>query len=257
MPPPDMKKPLTAEKVATLKRWIEEGAAFEGHWAYLAPRRPELPAVPAGGLGGNDLDRFVLARLEQEGLKPSPEAPKEKLLRRVILDLTGCRRRWRSWTPFLADNDPKAYEKVVDRLLASPHYGERMAQMWLDLARYGETQGYHHDRAPGPVALAGLGDPGFQREQALRPFHDVEQLAGDLLPEPTRDQLVATGFHRNEMTTSEGGALPEEYIVKYVVGRVDTTARVWLGTSMACAECHDHKYDPISQKDFYRLFAFF
>lgn len=256
MPPPDMKKPLTPAKIATLRRWIEEGAKFEGHWAYLTPKRPELPAVREAGWPINELDHFVLARLEQEGLKPTPPAPKEKLLRRVSLDLTGLPPTVEELDAFLADNDSKAYEKVVDRLLASPHYGERMAQMWLDLARFGETQGYHHDRHR---------DLWHWRDWVIRAFNDnkpydqftTEQLAGDLLPNPTRDQLVATGFHRNEMTTSEGGALPEEYSVKYVVGRVDTTARVWMGTSMACAECHDHKYDPISQKEFYRLFAFF
>lgn len=256
MPPAEMKKPLTAEKVERLKRWIGEGAAYEGHWAYLAPRRPEPPAVRQADWARNDLDRFVLARLEQEGLKPSPEAPKERLLRRVSLDLTGLPPTVEELDAYLADPDPKAYEKAVDRLLGSPHYGERMAQQWLDLARYGETQGYHHDAHR---------DQWHWRDWVIRSFNEnkpydrfsVEQLAGDLLPEPTRDQLIATGFHRNEMTTSEGGALPEEYIVKYAVGRVDTTARVWLGTSMACAECHDHKYDPISQKDFYRFFAFF
>src|SRR5690606_33949178 len=181
---------------------------------------------------------------------------REKLLRRVTLDLTGLPPTVEEIDAFLADEDPMAYEKVVDRLLASPHYGERMAQQWLDLARYGETQGYHHDRHR---------DMWHWRDWVIRAFNDnkpfdeftIEQLAGDLLPNPTRDQLIATGFHRNEMTTSEGGALPEEYIVKYAVGRVDTTARVWLGTSMVCAECHDHKYDPISQKDYYRFFAFF
>jgi len=256
MPPPDMKKPLTPAKVATLRQWIHEGARFEGHWAYLTPKRPELPEIRETGWPINELDHFVLARLEQEGLKPSSPAPKEKLLRRVSLDLTGLPPTVEELDAFLADNDGKAYEKVVDRLLASPHYGERMAQMWLDLARFGETQGYHHDRHR---------DLWHWRDWVIRSFNEnkpydqftTEQLAGDLLPNPTRDQLVATGFHRNEMTTSEGGALPEEYSVKYVVGRVDTTARVWMGTSMACAECHDHKYDPISQKEFYRLFAFF
>jgi hypothetical protein len=256
MPPPDMKKPLTPAKIATLRRWIEEGAIFERHWAYLTPKRPELPSVRETGWPVNELDYFVLSRLEQEELKPTPPAPKEKLLRRVSLDLTGLPPTVEELDAFLADNDTKAYEKVVDRLLASPHYGERMAQMWLDLARFGETQGYHHDRHR---------DLWHWRDWVIRAFNEnkpydqftTEQLAGDLLPNPTRDQLVATGFHRNEMTTSEGGALPEEYGVKYVVGRVDTTARVWMGTSMACAECHDHKYDPISQKEFYRMFAFF
>ncbi|MGE3311786.1 MAG: DUF1549 and DUF1553 domain-containing protein, partial [Limisphaerales bacterium] len=215
-----------------------------------------LPEVKDAGWPLNEIDHFVLARLEQEGMKPTAPAPKERLLRRVSLDLTGLPPTVEELDAFLADPDGKAYEKVVDRLLASPHYGERMAQTWLDLARYGETQGYHHDRHR---------DLWHWRDWVIGAFNDnmpydqftTEQLAGDLLPNPTRDQRVATGFHRNEMTTSEGGALPEEYSVKYVVGRVDTTARVWLGTSMACAECHDHKYDPITQRDFYGLFAFF
>lgn len=256
MPPADTKKPLTPEKIERLKRWIAEGARYEGHWAYLPPRRPEPPEVRGTNWVRNELDRFVLAKLEQEGLSPTGEAPRERLLRRVSLDLTGLPPTVEELDAYLADPDPKAYEKAVDRLLASPHYGERMAQQWLDLARYGETQGYHHDAHR---------DMWHWRDWVIRAFNEnrpydqftVEQLAGDLLPDPTREQLVATGFHRNEMTTSEGGALPEEYIVKYAVGRVDTTARVWLGTSMACAECHDHKYDPISTRDFYRFFAFF
>lgn len=256
MPPPELKKPLSAAQIELLRRWIAEGARYEGHWAYVAPERPEPPSVRATGWPRNDVDAFVLAKLEKEGLRPTPEATKEKLLRRVTLDLTGLPPTVEEIDAYLADPDAKAYEKVVDRLLASPHYGERMAQQWLDLARYGETQGYHHDRHR---------DQWHWRDWVIKAFNDnqpydaftVEQLAGDLLPNPTREQLIATGFHRNEMTTSEGGALPEEYIVKYAVGRVDTTARVWLGTSMACAECHDHKYDPIKQKEFYEFFSFF
>ena len=256
MPPPAHKKPLTPAQRELLERWIAEGAHWERHWAYVKPERPAPPAVQEQAWARNDLDRFVLARLEREGLKPSPEAPPEKLLRRATLDLTGLPPTIEEVDALLADTAPGAYERVVDRLLASPQYGERMAQYWLDLARYGETQGYHHDRHRD---LWTWRDWVIQAYNQNMPFDQftIEQLAGDLLPNPTRDQLIATGFHRNEMTTSEGGALPEEYAVKYVVGRVDTTARVWLGTSMACAECHDHKYDPISQKDFYRFFAFF
>lgn len=256
MPPAETKRPLSAEKIAVLKRWIIEGAKYEGHWAYLPPKRPAPPEVRKTDWPRNDIDRFVLARLEKEGVAPSPEASREKLLRRVSLDLTGLPPTVEELEGFLADSDAKAYEKVVDRLLASPHYGERMAQQWLDLARYGETQGYHHDRHRDQWHWRDWVIDAFNRNQPFDQF-TIDQLAGDLVPNPTRDQLVATGFHRNEMTTSEGGALPEEYIVKYAVGRVDTTARVWLGTSMACAECHEHKYDPISQKEFYRFFAFF
>jgi mono/diheme cytochrome c family protein len=257
MPPPELKKPLKAEQIELLRRWIAEGAKYEGHWAYLPPQRPAVPTIGNRQSEiGNPIDAFVQARLEAEGLEPSPEAPKEKLLRRASLDLTGLPPTVEELDAFLNDADPRAYEQAVDRLLASPHYGERMAQFWLDLARYGETQGYHHDRHR---------DLWRWRDWVIKAFNDnvrfdtftTEQLAGDLLPNPTRGQLIATGFHRNEMTTSEGGALPEEYLVKYAVGRVDTTARVWLGTSLACAECHDHKYDPISQREFYRFYGFF
>ncbi|MCC6233807.1 MAG: PSD1 domain-containing protein [Verrucomicrobiales bacterium] len=256
MPPAEMKKPLSSANVELLRRWIEQGAPFEGHWAYLPPKRVDPPAVRATNWVRSDLDRFVLARLEREGVVPSPEAPREKWLRRVSLDLTGLPPTVEEIDGFLADPEAGAEAKVVDRLLASPHYGERMAQQWLDLARYGETQGYHHDRHRDLWRWREWVIRAFNRNQPFDEF-TVDQLAGDLLPNPSRDQLVATGFHRNEMTTSEGGALPEEYIVKYAVGRVDTTARVWLGTSMACAECHDHKYDPISTRDYYRFFAFF
>jgi hypothetical protein len=256
MPPAETKKPLTPEKIALLKRWVEEGAKYEGHWAYVPPRRTDPPSVRRTDWVRNDLDRFVLSRLERENLEPGREASKERLLRRVTLDLTGLPPTVEELEAFVADGDSKAYEKVVDRLLGSPHYGERMAQQWLDLARYGETQGYHHDRHRDQWHWRDWVIGAFNANMPYDRF-TVEQLAGDQLPEPSRDQLVATGFHRNEMTTSEGGALPEEYIVKYAVGRVDTTARVWMGTSMACAECHDHKYDPISTKDYYRFFAFF
>jgi hypothetical protein len=256
MPPAEVKKPLSPEEIRLFTRWIAEGALYEGHWAYLPPPRPELPPVRHSSWPRNPIDRFVLAGIESAGLQPAPEASKAKLLRRVTLDLTGLPPTVEEVDAFLARDDPQAYEQVVDRLLASPHYGERMAQQWLDLARYGETQGYHHDRHR---------DMWHWRDWVIRAFNDnkrfdqftTEQLAGDLLTGPTRDQLIATGFHRNEMTTSEGGALPEEYIVKYAVGRVDTTARVWLGTSMACAECHDHKFDPVTQKEYYQFFAFF
>ncbi|MBM3840824.1 MAG: DUF1553 domain-containing protein [Verrucomicrobia bacterium] len=249
-------KPLSPKQIDLLKQWVAEGADWQEHWAYVKPRRIDPPETKSKTWPRNEIDRFVLDRLEQAGLEPSREAPKEKLLRRAILDLTGLPPTVEEIDAFLADETPEAYEKVVDRLLKSKAHGERQAMFWLDLARYGETQGYHHDNHR---------DMWHWRDWVIKAFNDnmrfdqftIEQLAGDLLPKPTREQLIATGFHRNEMTTSEGGALPEEYSVKYVVGRVDTTARVWMGTSMACAECHDHKYDPITQKDYYQFFAFF
>lgn len=249
-------KPLSAKQINLLKQWVLEGAEWQGHWAYVKPQRPELPEVKNKNWPRNEIDRFILSRLEEEGLEPAPEASKEKIIRRATLDLTGLPPTVEEIDAYLADSNPEAYEKVVNRLLSSKAYGERQAMFWLDLARYGETQGYHHDSHR---------DMWHWRDWVLNainqnlPFDKftIEQLAGDLLPKPTRDQLIATGFHRNEMTTSEGGALPEEYMVKYAVGRIDTTARVWMGTSLACAECHDHKYDPIKQKEYYQFFAFF
>ncbi len=249
-------RPLSDKQIELLKAWVAQGADWQEHWAYVKPKRPELPAVKNQAWPRNDIDRFVLSRIEQAGLTPSPEAPKEKLIRRASLDLTGLPPSVGEIDAFLADSSPEAYDKVVDRLLQSKAYGERQAMFWLDLARYGETQGYHHDAHRD---MWHWRDWVIQAFNANMPYNQftTEQLAGDLLPHPTRDQLIATGFHRNEMTTSEGGALPEEYMVKYVVGRVDTTARVWLGTSLACAECHDHKFDPILQKEYYQFFAFF
>lgn len=256
MPPSKGGKPLSKEQIATLTRWVEQGAEWKGHWAYQKPEQSEVPEIKNKSWARNPIDNFIAQKQEQNKFKPSPEASKNKLLRRATFDLTGLPPTTEEIDAFLNDKSPDAYDKVVDRLLKSPHYGERMAQFWLDLARYGETQGYHHDSHR---------DMFHWRDWVIKAFNDnkhyddftVEQLAGDLLPNPTREQLVATGFNRNEMTTSEGGADPNEYAVKYIVGRVDTTSRVWLGTSIACAECHDHKYDPISQKEFYQFFAYF
>jgi hypothetical protein len=256
MPPSKFHKKLTTAQVDLLKRWVAEGAEWKGHWAYNKPERPAVPEVKNASWVRNPIDNFVLAKLEKEGIKPSPEADKAKLARRVSLDLTGLPPSVEEVEQFLYDNSNDAYEKLVDRLMASPAYGERRAMFWLDLARYSDSQGYHHDAHRDLYHWRDWVINAFNKNQPYDQF-TIEQLAGDLLPNPTRDQITATGFHRNEMTTSEGGAIPEEYAVKYVVGRLDTTARVWLGTSLACAECHDHKYDPITQKDFYQLFAFF
>ena len=256
MPPPEHEKPLSSKQIDTLKRWIGEGAQWERHWAYLPPKRPALPPLQQTGWARNEIDHFIQAEQEKRWLEPSPEAPKAKLIRRASLDLIGLPPSVAEIEAFLENDSEEAYDQLIDRLLDSKHYGERQALFWLDLARYGETQGFHHDRHR---------DMWHWRDWVIRAYNEnkpfdeftIEQLAGDLLPNSTPEQKIATGFHRNEMTTSEGGALPEEYSVKYVVGRVDTTARVWLGTSLACAECHDHKYDPISQEDYYRFFAYF
>src|SRR5262249_2304505 len=202
------------------------------------------------------IDRFLLARLEREGLRPSPEAPRETLIRRVTLDLTGLPPTPAEVDAFLADTSPAAYEKVVDRLLASPRYGERMARPWLDAARYADTNGYQGD---GERVMWRWRDWVIEAFNENLPFDrfTVEQVAGDLLPGATLDEKIATGFNRNHRGNAEGGIIPEEYAVEYVVDRVDTTATVWLSLTASCARCHDHKYDPVTQKESYRLFAYF
>jgi hypothetical protein len=256
MPPPETGRKLTAQQIALLKRWIEEGANWNEHWAYITPQRPVIPTVTNKAWVRNPIDAFILARLEKENLKPSPEADKATLLRRAHLDLTGIPPAPAEVDAFLADKSPDAYEKVVDKLLASPHYGERMAMQWLDLARYADTHGFHIDshREMWPW-----------RDWLIRAFNDnkpfdqftIEQLAGDLLPGATLDQKIASGFNRNHMINFEGGAIPEEYLAEYVVDRVEATAGTWMGLTMGCARCHTHKYDPISHKEFYQFFAFF
>ena len=256
MPPVASGMTLTDTQVALIRRWIAEGAKWEEHWAFVPPVRPELPAVKNQKWARTPLDRFILARLEREGLKPSREAPKETLIRRVTLDLTGLPPKPADVDAFLKDKSPDAYEKLVDRLLASPHYGERMAMQWLDLARYADTHGYHIDSHRDMWPWRDWVIAAFNRNMPFDQFA-LWQLAGDLLPDASREQLVATGFNRNHMINFEGGAIPEEYQNEYVVDRVDTTANVFMGLTMGCARCHDHKYDPIRQKDFYRMGAFF
>jgi Protein of unknown function (DUF1549)/Protein of unknown function (DUF1553)/Concanavalin A-like lectin/glucanases superfamily/Planctomycete cytochrome C len=256
MPPPSSEHKLTEKQIETIRRWIDEGARWDEHWAFIPPKRPEIPRVANAAWVRNPIDSFILARLEKEGLKPQPEADKTTLIRRVYLDLTGLPPTPVDVDAFLADKSAGAYEKVVDKLLASPHYGERMAMVWLDLARYADTHGYHIDSHR---------DMWPWRDWVIRAFNEnkrfdqftIEQLAGDLLPEATQDQKIATGFNRNHMINFEGGAIPEEYLNEYVIDRVETTATTWLGLTMGCARCHSHKYDPISQKEFYQFYAFF
>jgi hypothetical protein len=256
MPPPSSGKKLTEAQINLVKRWIDSGADYKTHWAYEPPRRPDLPAVKNRRWPRNPIDYFVLARLEREGLKPSPEADRTTLLRRLSLDLTGLPPTPAEIDAFLKDKGPDAYEKQVDRLLASPHYGERMAMQWLDLARYADTHGFHIDSHR---------DMWVWRDWVIRAFNQnmpfdrftVEQLAGDLLPNATLDQRIASGFNRNHMINYEGGAIPEEYHVEYVADRVETTSTVWMASTFTCARCHDHKYDPLKQAEYYKLFAFF
>ena len=256
MPPPASGKKLKADQISLLRQWILEGAAYEKHWAFVAPVRPAPPSVKQADWPRNDIDRFILATLEAKQMRPMPEADKETLLRRVTLDLTGLPPTPNETDAFLADREPGAYERVVDRLLSSPRYGEQMARYWLDVARYGDTHGLHLDneRSIWPY-----------RDWVVSAFNDnlpydnftIWQLAGDLLPNPTREQLVASGFNRCNVSTSEGGAIDEEFQVRYAVDRVATTSTAWMGLTMGCAVCHDHKLDPITQKEFYEVFAIF
>lgn len=251
---------IGADKVAGLERWIAEGGSTklsgDRHWAYVAPTKAKLPPVKRAAWVANPIDRFVLARLDKEKLAPSPPASKEVLLRRVSLDLTGLPPTVAEIDAFLADNDPRAYEKVVDRLLASPHYGERQARVWLDLARYADTHGYEADRSRVAYKYRDWVIAAFNRNMPYDRF-TIEQMAGDLLPGATLDQRIATGFHRNSMFNEEGGVDAEESMFETVMDRVATTSTVFMGSTIACARCHDHKFDPFTQKDFYQMYAFF
>ena len=256
MPPPDQVRQLTDEQIALIERWIEEGAPWNEHWAFVPPSRPELPQAKHKDWPRNGIDHFILRRLERESLSPSPEADRESLIRRVTLDLTGLPPTIGEIDAFLADDSPDAYERVVDRLLASPRYGEHMAVSWLDAARYADTDGYQNDRLRYMWPWRDWVIMALNENMPFDQF-TIEQLAGDMLPDATLLQQIATGFNRNHRITSEGGSIPEEWIVEYVVDRVDTTATVWLGLTMGCARCHDHKYDPISQREYYQLFAYY
>ncbi len=257
MPPPKSDKKLQPAQIALLKKWIAQGAKYEPHWSFIAPRRPSSPSLQDAKLIiQNPLDAFILARLEKAGLKPSPEADKSTLIRRVTYDLTGLPPTPAEIDAFLADQAPDAYARLVERLLASPRYGEKMAVHWLDLARYADTHGYHLD--------AGR-DMWKWREWVIEAFNKnlpydqfiLWQLAGDLLPNATAEQKVATGFCRNNMVNFEGGAIAEEYLTNYVFDRVNTFGTAFLGLTVNCTQCHDHKFDPLTQKEYYQFYAYF
>lgn len=256
MPPAETNKQLTPEEIARIAQWIEQGAAWEGHWAYTPPRQLSLPEVQQADWPRNPIDHFVLARLEAQSLHPAPEADKVTLIRRVTFDLTGLPPTREEVAAFLADQSPEAYERQVDRLLASPHYGEHMARFWLDAVRYGDTHGLHLDNYREMWLYRDWVVNAFNVNMPFDQFV-IEQLAGDLLPNPTQEQLIATGFNRCHVSTNEGGSIEEEVYVRDVVDRVVTTGTVFLGTTFDCTRCHDHKYDPLTMKDFYSLFAYF
>jgi hypothetical protein len=255
MPPKKSKHELNAAEIGLLKGWIDGGAKYDEHWAFVKPVRPELPKVQNGEWPRNAIDHFILARLENEKLRPMGEAGRRVLIRRLSFDLTGLPPSRAQISEFLNDQSKDAYEKLVDRVLTSPHYGERWARMWMDLARYADTQGYEKDntRTMWPW-----------RDWVIKAFNDdmpydqftIEQLAGDLLPEASSQQVLATAFHRNTMTNTEGGTTDEEWRVAAVKDRIDTTGLIWLGLSVGCAKCHSHKYDPISQTEYYQLYDF-
>tara|TARA_Y100000588_G_scaffold227062_1_gene240881 strand:- start:212 stop:3346 length:3135 start_codon:yes stop_codon:yes gene_type:complete len=256
MPPPESKKDLSQDEVKILEKWIEQGAKWEGHWSFLPVQKPALPEVKTKTWETNSIDRFILARLEANGLQPSPEADRRTLIRRLHLDLAGLPPTPEEVQAFLADKSPQAYEKVVDHLLASDEYAERMTLIWMDAARYGDTSVFHDD---GPRTMWPWRDWVLHAYRDNMPFDQfsIEQLAGDLLPEASVQQKIASGFNRNHATTDEGGVIAEEFRVEYVVDRVKTTGNVWMGLTMECAQCHSHKYDPISHKEYYQFYAFY
>ncbi|MBX9579094.1 MAG: PSD1 and planctomycete cytochrome C domain-containing protein [Gemmataceae bacterium] len=255
MPPPKTGKKLTPREKDILSRWVQQGAPYAAHWAYVKPARPAVPEVKPGR-ARTPVDAFVLARLDREGLKPAPEADRYTLARRVALDLTGLPPTWDEVEAFVKDGSADAYEKFVDKQLAKPAFGEHWARMWLDLARYADSAGYADDPARTIWKYRDWVIKAFNRNLPFDRF-TVEQLAGDLLPDPSDEVLTATAFHRNTMTNNEGGTNDEEFRNVAVVDRVNTTFTVWMGTSVACCQCHTHKYDPLSQNEYFRLFAFF
>ena len=256
MPPVDSGESLTEDEVALLRQWIEQGAKYSKHWSFIPLRRPPLPKVANAQWCKNGIDYFILARLEEAGLTPAPEADRYRLIRRLSLDLTGLPPTVEAVEAFVHDQRPDAYERLVDQLLASPSYGEHWARMWLDIARYADSQGYAQDEPRTIWRYRDWVIEAFNRDLPYDQF-SIEQLAGDLLPEPTLDQLLATAFHRNTMTNTEGGTDDEEFRHAAVVDRINTTVQVWMGLTMGCAQCHTHKYDPISNEEYYRVFAIF
>ncbi|MEM9660624.1 MAG: DUF1549 domain-containing protein, partial [Planctomycetota bacterium] len=256
MPPPELHKPLSAEERARLRQWIAEGAKYEAHWAYATLVRPEVPSTSATDFSANAIDRFVDARLAVEEVEAMPEADRITLVRRLFFDLTGLPPTVEEVAAFVKDRSNDAYEKLVNRLLDSPRYGERMAIYWLDLVRYADTVGYHGDQnvsqSPYRDYVIGAFNENMPYDQFIR-----EQLAGDLLPDATLQQRIASGYNRLNQTTEEGGSQAKEYLAIYFADRVRNVSQVFMGATVGCAQCHDHKYDPYTLKDFYSIGAFF
>lgn len=256
MPPPSSNLALTKTEIEIIKKWISQGAKYKKHWSFIAPKRPAIPDVDEDFRPRNPIDHFIFSKQEEVGLEPNPEAEKEALLKRVSMDITGLPPTIAQQEKFLNDNSPNAYEKVVDELLASKHYGEKMAIQWMDLARYADSHGYQDD---GYRTMWPWRDWVIHAFNSNYPFSKflTWQIAGDLLPNPNKEQLLATGFNRNHKITQEGGIIDEEYRVEYVTDRTNTFGKAFMAITLECAKCHDHKYDPVSQKDYYSMFAFF
>src|SRR5262249_7004012 len=256
MPPASSHKTLKPEQKALLKRWVAEGAEDQPHGSLIAPKRPATPKAKDAAWVKSPIDQFILAELEKRGLKPAPEADRRTLARRLSLDLTGLPPEPADVESFVNDPSPDAYEKYVDQLLKSPHWGEHRGRHWLDYARYADTHGIHFDNYREMWAYRDWVIQAFNRNQRFDKF-TIDQLAGDLLPARSLAQLVATGFNRCNITTNEGGVIPEEYLVLYTRDRTETASHVFMGLTANCAVCHDHKFDPISMRDFYSMSAFF
>ena len=256
MPPPKFKKELTKAEINTIKTWIEQGAEWEGHWAFIPVKKSDEPKTEMPNWVRNPIDSFVLKTLKNNDMKPSPEADRRTLIRRVYFDLTGLPPTPKQINDFILDNSVNAFEKVVDQLMSSNAYAERMTLVWMDASRYGDTSVFHDD---GPRDMWPWRDWVLNAYKNNMPFDQfsIEQLAGDLLPNSTDDQKIASGFNRNHATTDEGGVIAEEFRVEYVVDRVKTTGNVWMGLTMECAQCHDHKYDPITQEEYFKFYAFY
>ncbi|MBM4077045.1 MAG: DUF1549 domain-containing protein, partial [Planctomycetes bacterium] len=256
MPPASSDKRLSTRDIELLKRWIAQGAEYQGHWSFLPPKQSEPPQTKFSEFVRNDIDRFVLAKLEQLGLNPSKEADKASLIRRATFDLTGLPPSPAEVDAFLADSSPEAYERVVDRLLMSPRYGEHQGRIWLDAARYGDTHGLHLDNERSLWPFREWVINAFNQNKPFDQF-TIEQIGGDQIASATIDQKIASGFNRCNVSTSEGGSIDDEVLVRYAVDRTEVLSTVWLGLTLQCAVCHSHKFDPISQKEFYQLYSFY